>query len=135
VLDLSQGCLPYFEMPSSRPITPSRRCDPTVPDLSSLPLAGNLALLVVAVGGGVFLIFAIRKRFGPGSGPETGSGRGDWERTLADYKNLRDEGVLSEEEFRKIRTLVEPQVRNGMPELRPRHWPPTDPTGPAKTRE
>jgi hypothetical protein len=91
---------------------PSRRCDQTVPDLSSLPLAGNLALLVVALGGGIFLILAIRKRFGPGSGSTTGAGRGDWERTLAGYKNLRDEGVLSEEEFRKIRTLVEPQMRH-----------------------
>jgi len=61
--------------------------------------------------------------------------QGDWETTLAAYKNLRDEGVLSEEEFRKIRTLVEPRSRSGMPELRPRHWPPTDPAGPEQTRE
>lgn len=39
------------------------------------------------------------------------SGRGDWEKALADYKNLRDQGVLSEEEYRKIRTLVEPHVQ------------------------
>lgn len=38
------------------------------------------------------------------------AGRGDWENALAGYKNLRDEGVLSEEEYRKIRTLVEPHI-------------------------
>jgi hypothetical protein len=62
-------------------------------------------------------------------------GHGDWENTLAAYKNLRDEGVLSEEEFRKIRTLVEPRPRTGTPELRARHWPPADPAGPAQARE
>jgi hypothetical protein len=62
-------------------------------------------------------------------------GHGDWETMLAAYKNLRDEGVLSEEEFRKIRTLVEPRPRTGTPELRARHWPPSDPAGPAQARE
>lgn len=38
------------------------------------------------------------------------SGRGDWENALAGYKNLRDQGVLSEEEYRKIRTLAEPHL-------------------------
>jgi len=42
---------------------------------------------------------------------EPQSGRGDWEKALADYKNLRDQGVLSDEEYRKIRTLVEPHVQ------------------------
>lgn len=41
------------------------------------------------------------------------AGRGDWENALAGYKNLRDEGVLSEEEYRKIRTLVEPHLHVG----------------------
>ena len=40
-----------------------------------------------------------------------GVGRGDWENALAGYKNLRDQGVLSEEEYRKIRTLVEPHMQ------------------------
>jgi len=38
------------------------------------------------------------------------SGRGDWENALVGYKNLRDQGVLSDEEYRKIRTLVEPHL-------------------------
>jgi hypothetical protein len=41
------------------------------------------------------------------------SGRGDWENALAGYKNLRDQGVLSDEEYRKIRTLVEPHLQQG----------------------
>jgi hypothetical protein len=41
---------------------------------------------------------------------DTESGRGDWENALAGYKNLRDQGVLSEEEYRKIRTLAEPHL-------------------------
>lgn len=53
-----------------------------------------------------------------------GVGRGDWENALAGYKNLRDQGVLSEEEYRKIRTLVEPHVQisdagGGLPPARP----------------
>jgi hypothetical protein len=63
------------------------------------------------------------------------SGRGDWENMLAGYKNLRDEGVLSEEEFRKVRTLVDPRPRTGTPDLRARHWPSTDPAGPEAARE
>lgn len=38
--------------------------------------------------------------------------RGDWENALAGYKDLRDRGVLSDEEYRKIRTLVEPHVQS-----------------------
>jgi hypothetical protein len=63
------------------------------------------------------------------------SGRGDWENMLASCKNLRDEGVLSEEEFRQVRTLVDPRLRTGVPELRARHWPPTDPAGPEAARK
>jgi hypothetical protein len=43
--------------------------------------------------------------------------------------------VLSEEEFRKIRTLVEPHARTGIPELRGRHRPPADPVGSDEARE
>jgi len=42
---------------------------------------------------------------------EPGADHGDWESSLVGYKNLRDKGVLSEEEYRKISTLVEPHVR------------------------
>jgi len=82
-------------------------------------------------------VFGAGGRGGPagGVGAVGSLGHGDWETTLATYKNLRDEGVLSEEEFRKIRTLVEPRPRIGTPELRPRHWPPVDPEGPAQARD
>lgn len=36
-----------------------------------------------------------------------GDDRVDWENMLADCKNLKSQGVLSEDEYRKIRTLVE----------------------------
>lgn len=102
-------------------------------------------LLVVVVAGGV-AVAAIRRRLLPAGArsgfragnhqPKMGeSGRGDWENMLASSKNLRDEGVLSEEEFRKVRTLVDPRPRTGVPELRARHWPPTDPAGPEAARE
>lgn len=50
------------------------------------------------------------------------SGRGDWENALAGYKNLRDQGVLSDEEYRKIRTLAEPHL-HGLPRRDPVPWP------------
>lgn len=64
---------------------------------------------------------------------EPQSGRGDWEKALADYKNLRDQGVLSDEEYRKIRTLVEPRSGTDVsrhPERRPAAG---DDGGPART--
>jgi hypothetical protein len=60
--------------------------------------------LIVAVG--IAAIVAVRSRW-----LESGSDHGDWESSLVGYKNLRDKGVLSEEEYRKISTLVEPHVR------------------------
>jgi hypothetical protein len=59
-------------------------------------------LLAVLVAAGVCLIVTIRSRFRPQAGDSD-----SWETTLAEYKNLRDKGVLSAEEYRKIRTLVE----------------------------
>jgi len=109
----------------------------------ALPGLGLLALAVLA---GIVAILTLRRRLVP-AGPRAGfragndrpgmgeSGRGDWENMLAGCKNLRDEGVLSEEEFRKLRTLVEPRMRTGTPELRARHWPPTDPAGPEAARK
>jgi len=71
----------------------------------------------------------------PGSpGPSGLPDRGDWEGTLATYKNLRDEGVLSEEEFRKIRTLAGPPRLIGTPDLRAQHRSPTDPARPEHER-
>jgi hypothetical protein len=106
----------------------------------------SLALLLAAVAAGVMALVSLRRRLLPAGSrpgfragnhrPKMGeSGRGDWENMLASCKNLRDEGVLSEEEFRKVRTLVDPRMRTGVPELRARHWPPADPAGPEAARE
>jgi hypothetical protein len=106
----------------------------------------SLAWLSVAVVAGGVAVAAFRRRLLPAGArsgfragnhqPKMGeSGRGDWENMLARCKNLRDEGVLSEEEYRKLRTLVDPRPRTGAPELRARHWPPTDPAGPEAARE
>jgi hypothetical protein len=102
-------------------------------------LVVNLLVLVALLGLAVAVVTGLRRGwfggdgFG-GFGGSGGAGRGDWEKTLVGYKNLRDEGVLSEEEFRKIRTLVEPHARTGTPELRARQWPPQDPVGPEEAR-
>jgi len=102
----------------------------------SWSLLGGFAVLAVIVGGGIVAIWAARRHWLAADGSTGGEGAdpGDWEKSLVDYKNLRDEGVLSEEEFRRIRTLVEPRTRLGVPELRSRAWPPTDPAGPARKR-
>ena len=63
--------------------------------------------LCLFVGGGIGAIVMIRAWM-RGADELDGSGHGDWESALAGYKNLRDKGVLSEEEYRKIRTAVEP---------------------------
>ena len=106
----------------------------------------SLAWLLVVVVAGAVAVASVRRKLLAG-GSESGfragnrqskmgeSGRGDWENMLASYKNLRDEGVLSEEEFRKVRTLVDPRMRAGVPELHARHRPPTDPAGPEAARE
>ncbi len=74
------------------------------------PFLLNIVLLGLLAAAGVVVIVRIRATW-----LRSGDDRGDWERTLVSYKNLRDEGVLSEEEFRKIRTLVEPRMRSGGP--------------------
>ena len=81
------------------------------PETSLRDLAGLAAILI---GGLLALIVALRAlqgwvRRAQEDQPE--SGRGDWENALAGYKNLRDQGVLSGEEYRKIRTLVEPHMQ------------------------
>ena len=80
----------------------------------------SAALLALVVAAGVAAIAAIRSRMRADDDQAT------WERTLADYKNLRDEGVLSEEEYRNIRTLVEPRTRIGAPPLDGRKRPSVD---------
>ena len=64
-------------------------------------------LLAAFVAAGIVLIVTIRSRFRRLDGDH-----GSWETTLAEYKNLRDKGVLSAEEYRKIRTLVEPRIES-----------------------
>ena len=89
----------------------------------------------VLLGGLVAAILAIRTVLGwarnaRDDGGE--SGRGDWENALAGYKNLRDEGVLSDEEYRKIRTLVEPHLQEGVagnPPAPPKPSPPGQSAG------
>jgi hypothetical protein len=75
-------------------------------------------LLVLVLAAGLVAIVMIRARW-----LASGDDRGDWERTLVSCRNLRDEGVLSEEEYRKIRTLVEPRLGMG------RHGHPGRPPG------
>ena len=65
-------------------------------------------LLAAFVAAGVAVIVTIRSRL------RKSDADGDsWETTLAEYKNLRDKGVLTAEEYRKIRTLVEPRIDRG----------------------
>lgn len=74
-------------------------------------LAAWGAALLVGVGLFLVLLRGLQAWVRRTQSDEPESGRGDWEKALADYKNLRDQGVLSEEEYRKIRTLVEPHVQ------------------------
>ena len=81
----------------------------------------SVLLLILVLGAGIVAIVTIRARW-----LASGDDRGDWEKTLVNCKNLRDEGVLSDEEYRKIRTLVEPRTRVGMPDPRSIRRPPAD---------
>ena len=62
-------------------------------------------LLTGFVAAGVAVIVTIRSRLRNSDGD-----RDSWETTLAEYKNLRDKGVLTADEYRKIRVLVEPRI-------------------------
>lgn len=91
---------------------------PAFHDLSAIQKAmvlGGIAALVV-LAGIALIVVAQRAMRGPRDD------RGDWAKTLVGYKNLRDDGVLSDEEYRKIRTLVEPRSGSdgsAHPERRP----------------
>jgi hypothetical protein len=61
-------------------------------------IAGLVALVAVA------LVVIARAR---GEFKRQRTGREDWEETLAAYKNLRIKGVLDDDEYRKIRALLE----------------------------
>ena len=67
----------------------------------------SAVLLGLLVAVGIAAIVAVRSWW-----LEPGADHGDWENSLVGYKNLRDKGVLSEEEYRKISTLVEPHLRH-----------------------
>lgn len=83
-------------------------------------ISSVVLILLLAIG--VAAIVATRSRmFGEPPGRPPGSGHGDWESALVGYKNLRDKGVLTEEEYRKITTLVEPHVRTDPSDRIPRH--------------
>ena len=86
-------------------------------------------LLAVVLGAGVFAVSRVRAWL-----RRSGDDPGDWEKTLVDWRNLRDEGVLTEEEYRKVRTLVEPLTRIGTPDPATRHRPATGPSGPDHER-
>lgn len=88
------------------------------------PLPTIAILLVTALVVGVVAIAAARRWLRQGR-----DDRGDWERTLVEWRNLRDEGVLTEEEYRKVRTLVEPRVRIGRPDPGGRQRPATGGSG------
>ncbi|MFM7042794.1 MAG: hypothetical protein ACKO35_11505 [Planctomycetaceae bacterium] len=90
----------------------------------------SVLLLGLLVGVGVVVIVMIRARW-----LEPGEDRGGWEKTLVDYRNLRDTGVLSEEEYRKIKTLVEPRVRIGTPDTTDRQRSAGDSAGPELERK
>ncbi|MFM7207477.1 MAG: hypothetical protein ACKO4T_12505 [Planctomycetaceae bacterium] len=84
----------------------------------------SAAVLGLVVAGGIVAITMIRRRMRGVDDQAT------WEKTLTDYRNLRDEGVLSEEEYRKIRTLVEPRMRVGDAAPDGRQRPAVDVAGP-----
>jgi hypothetical protein len=88
-------------------------------------LASVTLLLAAALAAAVLVLVAVQAWV-----RREGKDRGVWENTLVDWRNLRDEGVLSEEEYRKVRTLVEPRTRIGTPDPDVRHRPAAGPSGP-----
>lgn len=71
--------------------------------VNALVLAATIA---VAVGA----IHFVRTRLLGGPSDHPGGDGSDWRDALLEYRNLRDKGVLSDAEYRKIRTLVEPRL-------------------------
>ena len=108
--------------PGAFPVGEAARSVPAI--LTSVLLLGLL------VGLGVVVIVTIRARW-----LVAGDDRGGWEKTLVDYRNLRDAGVLSEEEYRKIKTLVEPRGRIGTPDTTDRQRSAGDSAGPELERK
>lgn len=67
----------------------------------------SVLLLAAFVAGGIALIVATRETVRK-PGADRGGCDETWEHELAQYKNLRDRGVLEEDEYRRIRRLVDP---------------------------
>ena len=99
------------------------------PSRAVFPLLTTAILLAVVLGAGVYAVAKIRTWL-----RRPGNDHGDWERTLVDWRNLRDEGVLTEEEYRKVRTLVEPLTRIGTPDPGTRRRPAQGRSGPDHER-
>ncbi|MEI6240257.1 MAG: hypothetical protein WCR51_07700 [Planctomycetia bacterium] len=66
-------------------------------------------LLAAFVAAGVVAIVTIRGRY-----RKADAEHGSWETALAEYRALRDKGVLTAEEYRKIKILVEPRIDSGV---------------------
>lgn len=62
-------------------------------------------VLAAFVAAGVVAIVTIRGRYRTSEAEH-----GSWETALAEYRALRDKGVLTAEEYRKIKVLVEPRI-------------------------
>jgi hypothetical protein len=93
----------------------SPRQGPEIPWIAGTAVTSFLisaAALLVLLGLGIAIIVKVRAWTG-----ESSDNPDRWETTLADYRNLRNKGVLSEEEYRKIRTLVEPDGRGSVSSL------------------
>lgn len=75
--------------------------------LVMLSFLSSALVLAAFVAAGVVAIVVLRSRYRAADADE-----GAWETALAEYKQLRDKGVLSAEEYRKIRTLVEPRIES-----------------------
>jgi hypothetical protein len=69
----------------------------------------SAASLLVLLAVGIAAIVKVRRWMSDSS-----ASADHWESTVADYRNLRNKGVLSEEEYRKIKTLVEPSGRGSV---------------------
>ncbi|MBM3953922.1 MAG: hypothetical protein FJ309_04800 [Planctomycetes bacterium] len=72
-------------------------------------------LLAATIGVALVAIVLVRRSYLDGPSDRPGGSGGDWYGTLAEYRNLRDKGVLSDAEYRKIRTLVEPRPADPAP--------------------
>ena len=93
---------------------------PARENVQSFLLSSLLLGVIVAIG----VIAIVRIRSWWQADPDD---RGDWENVLAGYKGLRDRGMLSDDEYRKIRTLVEPHVQS-LPMAPSRVVPTAEPT-------